>query len=734
MTTATSVLEHVRTSLQVPLNPRQPNVDLHHFIMPAKVIDPNEIQQSEETMSRLLSSWTESRELINKPENLQKSKISSNFVISSGRSNPKKPSQINVVTHEELGHARSWNVFVDKPWKDIVKVFAGMVRGEISERFNIEIDVTNIILCNYVGGKSFLYPDERTRGGVCETFVAFTNEQTIEFHNQSKKALQSIRAKRAPKTDVEGGIEVVKRPSTGPYLTQFVQSEKVAVWRIDMTLGSDKVISSTRSKDTIVLEISSNPIASGRMKNMYRAVWGNDVFAAKCFDDLKPLVDKVSNADNQSHIQNELSRHITATHLGVQFVEFAKSKGVQVYEKFTFSDSWIAVVADGPRPGWAYLMAPMLSTRDVIKFSGTNTAGANESNRGKTMDTFAHFSLFITEEDLVLTDIQEGILTPEYVEGYQFSEMLTLFDLMTHTKNGNSGLGDDGVDGIERFKKQHRCNSLCERLRLSDSESFDAGSLDLKRSRRTLSLDTETLNNPSSSARSKRSRLFTNVSSSSSLVEPISNPQSPITISDGSSQQKNQEIVVDVEITVWGRRKNDDGEFIEAELLPNVGEEKKGLLQINLDEGELYNLDRLKLWRVKLQTDEISAAYTPHVAFETTDEEFKGAAINSEMQRFYELRNLYQEFESLAISKDVVIARLNFDYQLLRYIKNRKEELELLCGSVSAYSKIYYFFNDMELTNILIKATLVAFSHFSYEAYGKDVVHTDWACKEIFLW
>ncbi|GJJ06853.1 hypothetical protein Clacol_001049, partial [Clathrus columnatus] len=413
---------------------------------------------------------------------------------------------------------------------------------------------------------------------------------------------------------------------------------------------------------------------------MYRAVWGNDVFAAKCFDDLKPLVDKVSNADNQSHIQNELSRHITATHLGVQFVEFAKSKGVQVYEKFTFSDSWIAVVADGPRPGWAYLMAPMLSTRDVIKFSGTNTAGANESNRGKTMDTFAHFSLFITEEDLVLTDIQE------YVEGYQFSEMLTLFDLMTHTKNGNSGLGDDGVDGIERFKKQHRCNSLCERLRLSDSESFDAGSLDLKRSRRTLSLDTETLNNPSSSARSKRSRLFTNVSSSSSLVEPISNPQSPITISDGSSQQKNQEIVVDVEITVWGRRKNDDGEFIEAELLPNVGEEKKVSFKL--------------IW---MKENYIILTVSNYGG------------------------NLYQEFESLAISKDVVIARLNFDYQLLRYIKNRKEELELLCGSVSAYSKIYYFFNDMELTNILIKATLVAFSHFSYEAYGKDVVHTDWA-------
>ncbi|GJJ06852.1 hypothetical protein Clacol_001048 [Clathrus columnatus] len=187
--------------------------------MPAKVIDPNEIQQSEETMSRLLSSWTESRELINKPENLQKSKISSNFVISSGRSNPKKPSQINVVNwvmpavgmyyspNEGENRkvdciVRSIPFSVDKPWKDIVKVFAGMVRGEISERFNIEID-----------------------------FVAFTNEQTIEFHNQSKKALQSIRAKRAPKTDVEGGIEVVKRPSTGPYLTQFVQSEKVAVWR-----------------------------------------------------------------------------------------------------------------------------------------------------------------------------------------------------------------------------------------------------------------------------------------------------------------------------------------------------------------------------------------------------------------------------------------------------------------------------------------------------------------------
>ncbi|GJJ09096.1 hypothetical protein Clacol_003318 [Clathrus columnatus] len=73
----------------------------------------------------------------------------------------------------------------------------------------------------------------------------------------------------------------------------------------------------------------------------------------------------------------------------------------------------------------------------------------------------------------------------------------------------------------------------------------------------------------------------------------------------------------------------------------------------NSDPSWVRVLLRLK---VKLQTDEISAAFTPHIAFGTTNEEFKGAAILLEMRRFYKLRNLYQEFESLAISKDIVIA------------------------------------------------------------------------------
>ncbi|KAJ6583158.1 hypothetical protein DFH09DRAFT_1076311 [Mycena vulgaris] len=43
---------------------------------------------------------------------------------------------------------------------------------------------------------------------------------------------------------------------------------------------------------------------------------------------------------------------------------------------------------------------------------------------------------------------------------------LILFDLMTHTKGGNSGVGDFGHKGIATFVRDQRCNMICSSLEL----------------------------------------------------------------------------------------------------------------------------------------------------------------------------------------------------------------------------------------------------------------------------
>ncbi|KAJ7291849.1 hypothetical protein C8J57DRAFT_1212274 [Mycena rebaudengoi] len=56
----------------------------------------------------------------------------------------------------------------------------------------------------------------------------------------------------------------------------------------------------------------------------------------------------------------------------------------------------------------------------------------------------------------VMADIQG---TPSHVSG---KDVMILFDPMTHTKTGNSGIGDFGAEGIQTFLRDHKCRELCQ--------------------------------------------------------------------------------------------------------------------------------------------------------------------------------------------------------------------------------------------------------------------------------
>ncbi|KAK7001195.1 hypothetical protein R3P38DRAFT_2559268, partial [Favolaschia claudopus] len=45
---------------------------------------------------------------------------------------------------------------------------------------------------------------------------------------------------------------------------------------------------------------------------------------------------------------------------------------------------------------------------------------------------------------------------------------LVLFDPMTHTVGGNSGIGDFGLEGINSFIRDHSCGDVCNRLALDE--------------------------------------------------------------------------------------------------------------------------------------------------------------------------------------------------------------------------------------------------------------------------
>ncbi|KAJ7053015.1 kinase-like domain-containing protein, partial [Mycena amicta] len=107
-----------------------------------------------------------------------------------------------------------------------------------------------------------------------------------------------------------------------------------------------------------------------------------------------------------------------------------------------------------------WLMEPF-RPGNTQKSSGTNQHPTHRENKlGNTLNAFAHFVYLHSYKTIVLADIQS---TRARV-GNKVAQVL--FDLTTHTKNGNTGAGDHGLVGINTFIAQHECTPRCDALGL----------------------------------------------------------------------------------------------------------------------------------------------------------------------------------------------------------------------------------------------------------------------------
>ncbi|KAM5532479.1 hypothetical protein V8D89_013832 [Ganoderma adspersum] len=101
-----------------------------------------------------------------------------------------------------------------------------------------------------------------------------------------------------------------------------------------------------------------------------------------------------------------------------------------------------------------YLVEPLRLTMTVVKFSGTLGSTTRTDLRSLTVSAFAHY---VTEETACRSN-----------NGNTNRKLsLMLFDPMTHTFEGTSGIGDHGPKGIQDFISSHTCNHICLGLRLA---------------------------------------------------------------------------------------------------------------------------------------------------------------------------------------------------------------------------------------------------------------------------
>ncbi|KAF8214452.1 kinase-like domain-containing protein, partial [Mycena galopus ATCC 62051] len=102
-----------------------------------------------------------------------------------------------------------------------------------------------------------------------------------------------------------------------------------------------------------------------------------------------------------------------------------------------------------------------LRNPSVTHYTGTMEHPAGRGQLGPTLSAFVHYAFQWSEGNVIFADIQgsSGRL-PTNTMG------IIIFDVMTHTPEGDSGIGDHGVKGIEKWRDQHDCNAFCKHLDL----------------------------------------------------------------------------------------------------------------------------------------------------------------------------------------------------------------------------------------------------------------------------
>ncbi|KAJ7185211.1 hypothetical protein C8R46DRAFT_1185024 [Mycena filopes] len=241
-----------------------------------------------------------------------------------------------------------------------------------------------------------------------------------------------------------------------------LNEEHFVASRIDCVVDERGVVLWKEDTRAFSVSLRKDSSAAGSTKKMYILTLDNRQYAAKCFFDIggRPP----TREENFDELKKELLSSQHASRCLTRFQERATANKIPVAD-LRVADAFILRVAVGPQTHHAWIVDPLLNSLETVKFSGTDVAGNNIGLFGATCDAFAHFSLEDSDEFLVFVDIQ-GVKQPQYMHGVRGADELVMFDFMAHTRNGGSNVGDKGPAGLDRFKLQHKCNSICRKIPL----------------------------------------------------------------------------------------------------------------------------------------------------------------------------------------------------------------------------------------------------------------------------
>jgi len=273
------------------------------------------------------------------------------------------------------------------------------------------------------------------------------------------------------------------RLSTRTELSVIVTQSRVILKKIICSLDESTADRTFEAVGEIIQgQLSDTPMSSGSMKHAYDLNTSDGRFITKRFFRLGGESESdESHSDNtldihehNIQIQAELSRLVIGQWFLAAFFKDAKEKGVVVDTSIMFADAFLGQedctvvpsTASGVNefdPERIMWLIEKRRPMTVTCYSGTLLHPSKRRDlRSLTIFAFAHFVFGHSNQQMVFADIQGS---PTSVKG---RDILVLFDIMTHTVDGDSGVGDFGKDGMQTFRNDHTCGAICVNLGFDD--------------------------------------------------------------------------------------------------------------------------------------------------------------------------------------------------------------------------------------------------------------------------
>ncbi|KAJ7118159.1 hypothetical protein C8R44DRAFT_558970, partial [Mycena epipterygia] len=128
-----------------------------------------------------------------------------------------------------------------------------------------------------------------------------------------------------------------------------------------------------------------------------------------------------------------------------------------------------------------YLVEPLRTSTVVKKFSGMVGGSDKRTNKlSSTICALTHYILQATACKQAFTDLQgkTRLIVMQFLSDNLTGSLhcsrpgavqeMVLFNPMSHSLSGTTGVGDHGPDGIEDTIKTHKCSFMCMSMNLAN--------------------------------------------------------------------------------------------------------------------------------------------------------------------------------------------------------------------------------------------------------------------------